>query len=154
MASTVEIIDALVARLQARLPGLLVEYFPERPAEYRLNHPAGALLVSYLGSQFAAPVDAGIVAQPRTLKLSVTVVLRQLNGRTGAVAVLDDVRRALVGYRLPDCRALQAAGERFLGQNSNLWQYATDFTALAMQVEEDDANADPRLSQVNHEEHP
>ncbi|UTH73976.1 Gp37 family protein [Chromobacterium sp. IIBBL 290-4] len=152
MAATIEIIDALAARLQARLPSLAVEYFPERPAEYRLNHPAGALLVSYLGSQFAAPVDAGIVAQPRTVKLSVTVVLRQLNGRTGAVAVLDDVRRALVGYRLPDCRKLQAAGERFLGQTAGLWQYAVDFTALAMQVEEDDTADSPVLSQVNHEE--
>ncbi|KUM03529.1 Gp37 family protein [Chromobacterium subtsugae] len=154
MAATVEIIDAMVARLAARLPGLLVEYFPERPAEYRLNHPAGALLISYLSSQFAAPVDAGVVAQPRTLKLSVTVVLRQLNGRTGAVAVLDDVRRALVGYQLPDCRKLQAAGERFLGQSAGLWQYAADFTALAMQVEEDQADADPRITQVNHEEQP
>lgn len=152
MATTVQIIDALVARLQDKLPSLAVEYFPERPADYRLNHPVGALLVSYLGSQFGATVDAGAVVQPRTLKLSVTVVLRQLNGRSGAVAVLDDVRRALVGYRLPDCRKLQAAGERFLGQSTGLWQYATDFTALAMQVEEDDADADPRLSQVNHEE--
>ncbi|AXE34011.1 Gp37 family protein [Chromobacterium phragmitis] len=154
MATTVEIIDALVARLQARLPGLLVEYFPERPAEYRLNHPAGALLVSYLGSQFAAPVDAGIVAQPRTLKLSVTVVLRQLNGRTGAVAVLDDVRRALVGYRLPDCRKLQATAERFLGQTSGLWQYAVDLATQGMQIEEDDAADSPILTQVNHEEQP
>ncbi|WP_047257741.1 Gp37 family protein [Chromobacterium subtsugae] len=154
MGSTVEIIDAMVARLAARLPGLLVEYFPERPSEYRLNHPAGALLISYLSSQFGAPVDAGAVVQPRTLKLSVTVVLRQLNGRTGAVAVLDDVRRALVGYRLPDCRKLQAAGERFLGQSAGLWQYAADFTALAMQVEDADSDADPRLTQVNHEEQP
>ncbi|MFB9160004.1 Gp37 family protein [Chromobacterium violaceum] len=154
MATTVQIIDALVARLKDKLPSLAVEYFPEKPADYRLNHPVGALLVSYLGSQFGATVDAGVVVQPRTLKLSVTVVLRQLNGRSGAVAVLDDVRRTLVGYRLPDCRKLQAAAERFLGQTSGLWQYAVDLTAQGMQIEEDDAADSPILTQVNHEEQP
>ncbi|WP_308170863.1 Gp37 family protein [Ralstonia syzygii] len=47
MATTLHIIDALVARLKAKLPQLAVEYFPDKPADYRLNHPKGALLVSF-----------------------------------------------------------------------------------------------------------
>lgn len=77
------VIDAVVARLKEKLPGLSVEYFPEKPAEYRLNHPVGALLVSYAGSRFDKPDDIGAVIQPQTLQLCVTVVFRQLNGKRG-----------------------------------------------------------------------
>ena len=40
MATTLQIIDAVVERLKVKLPQLAVEYFPDRPAEYRLNHPS------------------------------------------------------------------------------------------------------------------
>ena len=43
------VLDAVLTRLREKLPQLQVEYFPEKPAEYRLNHPVGALLVSYAG---------------------------------------------------------------------------------------------------------
>lgn len=152
MAATLQIIDAVLSRLQTKLPGLAIEYFPERPAEYRLNHPVGALLVSYLGSQFAASVDTWYVAQPRTVKLSVTVVLRQLNGRGGAVDVLDDVRRALLGWAPPDCMKLKAVSEKFLGETAGLWQYAVDFHTETMQVEDEDDEALPLLNTVNQEE--
>ncbi len=154
MATTLEIIDAVVGCLRTRLPALAVEYFPERPADYRLNHPKGALLVSYLGSQFGDTVDTHYIAQPRTVKLSVTVVLRQLNGRGGAVDVLDLVRRALVGFRPPDCRKLTAVSEKFLGENAGLWQYAVDFAGEAMLVEDADIGTEPLLTVVTHEEQP
>lgn len=152
MATTLEIIDAVAGCLRTRLPALAVEYFPERPADYRLNHPRGALLVSYLGSQFGDTVDTQYIAQPRTVKLSVTVVLRQLNGRGGAVDVLDLVRRALVGFRPPDCRKLKAVSEKFLGESAGLWQYAVDFASEAMLVEDADGDTGPLLTVVNHEE--
>lgn len=154
MATTLEIIDAVVGCLRSRLPALAVEYFPDQPADYRLNHPLGALLVSYLGSQFGRSVDTRYVAQPRTVKLSVTVVLRQLNGPGGAVDVLDRVRQALAGFRPPDCGQLAAVSEAFLGENAGLWQYAVDFAAEAMLVEDADTGSDPLLTVVTHEEQP
>ncbi|RAS18935.1 Gp37 protein [Microvirgula sp. AG722] len=154
MATTLEIIDAVVGCLRTRLPALAVEYFPERPVDYRLNHPKGALLVSYLGSQFGDTVDTQYIAQPRTVKLSVTVVLRQLNGRGGAVDVLDLVRRALVGFRPPDCRKLKAVSEKFLGESAGIWQYAVDVASQAMLVEDADVDTETPLTQVTHEEIP
>ena len=71
------VIDAVVARLKEKLPTLAVEYFPEKPAEYRLNHPKGALLVSYAGSRFDKPNDTSAVIQAQTVQLCVTVVFRQ-----------------------------------------------------------------------------
>ena len=91
MATTLQIIDAVVERLKVKLPQLAVEYFPDRPAEYRLNHPRGALLVSYLGSQFDTTVDVTYIAQPRTVKLSVTVILRQLMASMRQAKLGDDI---------------------------------------------------------------
>ncbi|WP_353189536.1 Gp37 family protein [Pandoraea pnomenusa] len=152
MATTLQIIDAVVKRLAVKLPHLAVEYFPDKPSEYRLNHPKGALLVSYLGSQFDKTVDVAYVAQPRTVKLSVTVVLRQLNGKGGAVDVVDLVRAALVGFRPPDCRKVWAVSEKFLGETAGLWQYAVDVASEAMLVEDADVNTETPLTEVTYEE--
>lgn len=152
MATTLQVIDAVVKRLAVKLPHLAVEYFPDKPSEYRLNHPKGALLVSYLGSQFDKTVDVAYVAQPRTVKLSVTVVLRQLNGKGGAVDVVDLVRAALVGFRLPDCRKVWAVSEKFLGETAGLWQYAVDVASEAMLVEDADVNTETPLTEVTYEE--
>lgn len=152
MATTLQIVDAVVARLKAKLPQLAVEFFPDRPAEYRLNHPKGALLVSYPGSQFGETVDVTYIAQPRDVKLSVTVVLRQLNGKGGAIDMADAVLRALVGWRPPDCRKVRAVGVKFLGESAGLWQYAVDVACEAMLVEDADVNTETPLTQVTYEE--
>jgi len=155
MGITLQIIDAVKARLATLLPGLAVEYFPERPDEYRLNHPKGALLVSYLGGQFFDPVDTEFIVQDRTVKLTVTVVLRQLNGKSGAIDVLDSVRLALVGFKPPHCRKkIWALSEKFLGESAGLWQYAVDVATEAMQVEDATVGDAPLLTLVNHEETP
>ncbi len=86
------------------------------------------------------------------MKLSVTVILRQLNGRGGAVDVIDDVRRALVGWRPPDCRKVKARKEAFLGETAGIWQYAVDLSAEAMLVEDADVGTETPLTQVTYEE--
>jgi Gp37 protein. len=152
MASTNEIIDAVVKRLQVKLPWLAVEYFPEKAADYRLNHPRGALLVSYSGSRFEATRDAGFVSQPRGLRLTVTVLMRQLHGRGGAVDVVDGVRLALLGWRAPDCRKTHIASDKFLGEVAGIWQYAVDFTAQSVVVEDTEVDTEKPLTQVTYEE--
>lgn len=152
MGVTLQIIDAVKARLTTLMPGLAVEYFPERPDEYRLNHPKGALLVSYLGSQFGEADDVGAVIQERTVKLTVTVVLRQLNGKNGAVDLLDTVRLALVGFKPPHCSKTRALSEKFLGESAGIWQYALDVATETVQVEDVQVGTDPLLTLVNYEE--
>ena len=154
MATTLEIVVAIKGRLAAKLPGLAVEYFPDRPDEYRLNHPKGALLVSYLGSRFGDVADIEIVAQERTAKFSVTVLLRQLNGNGGAIDVLDQVRLAVAGFRPPDCRKVWIVGERYLGESTGIWQYAVDFATETMLVEDADVGLEPLLTNVDYEENP
>jgi hypothetical protein len=135
-ARTLPILDAVIAQLALRMPDFAVEYFPENPVTYRLNNPTGALLVSYPGSTFQAPPASGQNGslipgtsrpQSRMMGIVVTVVLRQLNGREGAIGALDDVRDALRGFKPPGCRSgMHFTRERFLGQVDGLWQYALD----------------------------
>ncbi|MBN3132647.1 Gp37 family protein [Pectobacterium brasiliense] len=147
------VIDAVVARLKEKLSQLQIEYFPERPADFRLNHPVGAVLVSYAGSRFGKPEDIGAVMQSHTITLNTTVVFRQLNGRQGAVAVLDVVRRVLCGYKPPNCsRKIWLVRDVFLGNVGGLWQYALDFSTESVQLEDTDLPDGPLLSLVNYEE--
>ena len=149
MAATLVIIDALVGRLRAAFPDMAVEYFPDKPDEYRLNHPKGALLVSYLGAKYSEPVDTTVVVQDATIKFTVTVMLRQLNGNDGAIAVLTRVRLALLGFKPPDCRRkVWAVAENFLGDTAGIWQYAFDVATEAVAVEDYDAADGPPLIHI------
>ena len=147
------VLDAVLTRLREKLPQLQVEYFPEKPAEYRLNHPVGALLVSYAGSRFDKPNDIGAVLQTQTIQLCVTVVFRQLNGKRGAIDVLDAVRRILGGYTPPNChRRIWLTREVFIGEVKGLWQYALDFATESVFIEDSDLPSGPLLTEVNYEE--
>lgn len=152
MAATLEIIEAAAAQLKAKIPALAVEYFPENPREYRLNHPRGALLLSYAGSRYAPPVATTYVMQPRELKITVTVVMRQLNGRGGAIDAVDAVRMSLLGHRLPDCKPLRAVSDAYLGEVAGLWQYAMDFACESVALEDADAPAGQAFTGIELEE--
>ena len=152
MATTLQIIDAVVGRLKVKIPQLAVEYFPDDPAKYRLNHPRGALLVSYPGAKFGETVDVTYIAQPRDTKLSVTVVMRQLNGKGGAIDMSDAVLLALVGWRPPDCLKVQGGLVKFLGETAGIWQYAVDVATESMLVEDADVNTEKPLTRVTYEE--
>jgi hypothetical protein len=149
MAATLVIIGALVDRLKAAFPDLAVEYFPDKPDEYRLNHPKGALLISYLGAKYQAPVDTTVVVQDATVKFSVTAQLRQLNGGDGAVAILTRLRLALLGFKPPDCRRkVWAVAEHFLGEKAGIWQYALDVATEAVAVEDFDTVDGPPMVHI------
>lgn len=51
------VIDDMVTKLKEQVGNTLaVEYYPEKPASYRLNHANGALLVNYARSNYPIPV--------------------------------------------------------------------------------------------------
>lgn len=150
--NTIGILDAIIDRLKVKLPHLAAEYFPDKPALYRLNHPKGALLVSYAGGQYEKSVATDRVIQPRRPVITVTVVMRELNGRNGAVQALDDARQALVGFRPPDCKPCWVGNDKFLGENAGLWQYALDISTETMLVEIDESEDGPLLVDTKFED--
>ncbi|VAF10640.1 Gp37 protein [Enterobacter hormaechei] len=109
--------------------------------------------MSYAGSRFDKPNDIGAVLQTQTIQLCVTVVFRQLNGKRGAIDVLDAVRRILGGYTPPNCRRrIWLTREVFIGEVKGLWQYALDFATESVFIEDSDLPSGPLLIEVNYEE--
>lgn len=145
MATTNEILEAVRSRL-AELP-LSAEFWPEEEKEYRLNHPVGAALVGYAGATYVPSRDTFAVIQRRELTLPVILVFRQLNGRDGAVDMLDRVRALLVGFRPPDCGKLHMRSERFAGQASRLWWYELTLTCAGLLVEATQTEEEPKLKE-------
>ncbi len=80
---TLDIMRALLGLLKQRLPQLDVTFFPEQPERFHLNHPLGAVLLSFARSRFGDIQDVGRVFQPRVLHFTLTLVMRQLNGNEG-----------------------------------------------------------------------
>ncbi|EAP2900173.1 Gp37 family protein [Salmonella enterica] len=137
--NTLPVLDDLVARLRARLPGLHVAYFPDSPDAFTLTHPVGAVLLSYSRSTYGTSESTGAVVQPQTMRFVATVVLRQLNGSDGAVDVLDSVRQALGGWRPQNClRPVWLVEDTFLGEVQGLWQYALTFATQSFFIQDDD----------------
>jgi len=134
---TQEMLDAVLAHLKANFgKALAVEFFPDAPQSYRLNHPAGAVLLMFAGSRFGQSQSLDRIVQPREITFAVTLVTKRLNGAKGAVPVLDALRAALVGFKPPHCQmGLAASGESFVGQAGGLWNYRQEYMTQSMQVE-------------------
>jgi len=137
MSMTQEMLDAVLAHLRATFgKQLAVEYFPDAPQTYRLNHPVGAVLLMFSRSRFSASAGLGRLVQPREVTFTLTLVFKKLNGAQGAVPVLDALRAALVGFRPPHCQmGFAVVGEDLIGQVSGLWQYRQEYSTQSMQIE-------------------
>lgn len=135
-----EIEEAILIRLKAKIQGLQIEGFPEKPYEYKLIHPKGALLVSYAGSTYSEPKSTDIVVQDRKMEFDITVVIRNLRTYEGAYAYLETVRIALTGYRIKGCSKIYPVKEVFVSEDAGIWQYVITLalTMPVVEIEEDD----------------
>lgn len=132
--NTLALIEQVQAHLKPKLD-VLVEFFPERPADYRLNHPKGAVLIAYGGTRFDASNDISLVRQHCTIGLSLTMVVHQLNGKTGALALLDKVRSLMIGFKPKGYHKIKLMGERFASEDKGIWQYVLDVQTQGLVVE-------------------
>ena len=114
MSATRPIIDAVCQHLQAAIPWVQVDVFPERPGEYQFIHPTGAVLVGYQSSSFGKIEGLGMIAQQRDVVLHLTVIGANLHGDDGALAILDEVRLAVGGFTPPDCLPCHLLAEHFV----------------------------------------
>ena len=135
MSATRPIIDAVVEHLQASIPWVSVEAFPERPSEYQFIHPVGAILVGYGGSKFGEIEQLGRIAQQRDLRLMLTVFGSSLNADDGTLAILDEVRLTMVGFAPPNCQPCHLISEEFLAEDAGAWQYQLVLQTETQQVE-------------------
>lgn len=156
MSQTEQLLDAIVERLKTSMGrDLMVELFPENPAQYRLNHPRGAVLVAFGKSTFGGSESSDAMFQERNLVISLTLVFRQLNGKDGAVSYLDRIRDTLTGWWPPHCdQACRPVSERFIGHLQGVWQYGLDIATRATQLQTMAPDSGPLLTQTRFEEKP
>lgn len=153
---TEQLLDAFVARLKKDFDReLAIELFPENPAQYRLNHACGAILVAYGKSTFGASESTDAVFQARNMSFQLTLVFRQLHGTSGAISYLDRIRECLTGWKPPHCdMTCRATAENFIGQVQGLWQYGLSVATRAVQLQIMGLEDGPLLKEVPFEEYP
>ncbi|AXE29710.1 hypothetical protein DK842_07265 [Chromobacterium phragmitis] len=152
VASTSQIVDALLARLRGAAPQLTVEYFAGAEDDYPLAHPQGVALLCMRGSQFG-PLHDGY-GQLRTLQLTITVLLNQRDAGMGDCDALDAIRRACLGFAPPDCQPAWLLSENFLGYRDGVARYAITLATDTLQVAEADPESVIMLNAVSNEEQP
>ncbi len=122
--------DQIIQKIRENIPELHVEGFPEKPSEFRLTHPKGAILVHYQGGNYSQSKSIGYIVQDKKMEFSVTVVTKNLRSHEGAYFYLDRVRELLTGYKPDNCSKMQPSKENFLIETAGIWQYSINFTLI------------------------
>ncbi len=120
--------NAIIERLQTSFPEILVDGFPDKPSEFILLHPIGALLVHYQGSNYTTTQALGFVTQVNQKEFSITIVTRNLRNNNGAYEYLDKVKAELSGFQIDECTSLIPTKDFFISENKGIWQYGINFT--------------------------
>jgi len=142
--ATVE--SAVAAQLSAQITAIEIVQFPDKPAAYRLTHRIGAALVAWRATTYGALIDTAAVVQVRRLEFEVTLLVRDLGWsfggdpsgpNPGAYALLEAIRAALTGWRLPGCRKMFPLREQFLGRDpqGGLWTWSALYALETMALE-------------------
>ena len=137
---------AIVTRLQAMVTSIEIVHFPDNPENYRLTHRIGAALIVYRGSEYGPLEDTAAIIQERRMMFDVTVLVRDLGwsvggppGATspGAYAILEAIRAALTGYRVPGARKTYMVREKFVKRDAEggVWIYLLTVGLVTMAVE-------------------
>ena len=136
-SQTTSITQSIVDQLASMVgTDLAVEFYPEKPASYRLNHANGALLVNYAKSNYPKHDDTAAIIKPRQMGFTVTIISRGLHDRYGAVPLVDWVLAMLSGYRPEHTdKTLAPVRDYFIQHQSGLWYYGVDFDVEAVHVQ-------------------
>ncbi len=130
-----EIENSIIEQLKTNFPEILVQGFPDKPSEFILLHPIGALLVHYQGSNYTNTEALGFVTQENKKEFAVTVVTRNLRTHNGAYEYIDKVKTALSGFSIDECYSLLPTKDYFISENKGIWQYGINFTLKTQNIQ-------------------
>lgn len=121
---------ALIDEIKA--PGVNAKAFPEDPSKYVFADPVLVHLVRYQGCTAEPPVPnrQGVVTQQTRHEFAITTLYRSLTGAGGIYAHLETLRKALVGFTLPDvplATVITTVRQGFLKEEGGVWQYESVF---------------------------
>jgi hypothetical protein len=154
---------ALVNQLSSQITEIEVAHFPDTPEAYRMTHRIGAALVRYDGGEYGKLIDTAAIVQERTLKFEITVMMRDLGwnvggpsgGATpGAYSMMEAVRVALTGFRVPGCDKAYPLRERFVKRDKQggVWIYSINFELRTAAVEASVTDNYPLLTTATTQE--
>ncbi len=138
--------DAILNRLSSQIDSIEIAHYPDRPETWRLTHRVGAALVMYKGAEYGDLLDTAAIIQERKLEFEIAIMMRDLGWAVGgdpsgpspgAYAIIEAVRTALTGYRIPGCRQMYPVREKFLKRDKQggVWTYASIFALSTVAVE-------------------
>jgi len=134
-STTGAIENAIIEKLKSEIPNFLIEGFPDKPSEFILIHPIGAILVHYQGSNYSNSQSIGYINQENKKEFAITVVTRDLRSNNGAYKMLDKVRSILTGFQIPGCSKLTPTKDGFISEKAGIWQYGINFTLTTKNIE-------------------
>ena len=122
----------------SQINSIEIAHYPDRPETWRLTHRVGAALVMYKGAQYGELLDTAAIIQERKLEFEIAVMMRDLGWAVGgdpsgpspgAYAIIEAIRTALTGYRIPGCRKMYPVREKFVKRDKQggVWTYASTF---------------------------
>lgn len=146
--------NVILAQLQSAIGTIEIAHYPDRPESYRMTHRIGAALVRYEGARYERLMDTAAVVQERRLQFEITVLMRDLGWGVGgppdgtspgAYAMIEQVRAALTGFRVPGCSKMYPLRERFVARDKQgaVWVYAIRFGLATAAVEPSSADNFP-----------
>lgn len=130
-----EIEDSIIKKLKKEFPEVKVEGFPDKPSEFVLLHPIGALLVHYQGSNYTSSQALNFITQDNKKEFSITIITRNLRSNNGAYEYLDKVKSVLTGFKIDECSQLMPTKDNFISENAGIWQYALNFTLTTQNIQ-------------------
>ena len=137
MSNCIEWIEnTLIARLQANLPELVVEAFPDNPSEYEFIHPVGAVLVQYDSSSFSDDYCLAFTAQKRTMKFNVVSLTRSLREHNGCYDVLERVSQTILGLKLDGFEQFKQETDSFSDEVDGVWTYVQSFVVKGLYLQQ------------------
>src|SRR5574344_2705169 len=128
--------NSIINKLKESFPNFLVQGFPEKPQEFTLLHPLGAILVHYRGGNYSTTDALGFISQDKKMDFALTIVTRNLRSNNGAYEVLDKIKQVLCGFKIVGCSKLTPVKEGFLSEIGGIWQYEITFTLTTPSVED------------------
>lgn len=120
----------------AGLADFQVEPWPEKPENYSLDSPNGALLIAYKGSNYGGPIPSDVVAQNRAMEFEIRILVRSLRDHSGGYSVIEEVRKAITGW-VPEgaTRSAYPTKDGFLSEENGIWTFVVDIAVPTLSVQ-------------------
>lgn len=149
-----QIADRLTTKLGINFE---VAVLPETEEEYKVAFGKSRATVSYKASDFATEDRASkaasrglgaFVTQEEHVIFEITLQSKKLRGAVGLYAMLEKVKRALVGYTPTDCQKMQILKFGFIERIENIFTYHMLMSTTTTVVEEEDAQNLPLITEI------